>query len=1404
MRRGLKSFLLTLTGLVSLVSALLIHARSNTPAETVNRTQKTTTADSQSCGACHTTKDTNFVATFTAASGSPPNQLYPGDYGNYRIRFTKTGDTTTTMNLAVDVAASDTVSALTETSDWTTTALAAGVPEVTNNSGTDATLRPKLNMAINYFSFRYTMPATAQAGSTHTLHGVGGHSSGWNYATPFNITTKALPAPPTSITPSSPTSSTINLSWSGGGPQYLILRKEGSDPSSPTDPQATTVYTGSGTSTTATGLNGSTTYYFAAFSRDLGVHSGAAFHSSTAATNNLATTPTLDPNPYVDVVGGSDDNTGSSASPFRTIKKALTAVGANGTISVRPGTYNVGSGEIFPITIPSGVKLKSTAGAASTIIDASAANPRKRVIYCSANSNTTLLEGFTITGGLDAPANTGVQVNAQGGGIFTENDDQTTISRCIITGNTARGQDGNATYKNSSYAYGGGAYLNGRTKVVNCVFSNNIARSGDPFDGTGLATDAHGGAISGFSNVIGHPKIINSTFNANQALGGVRGSAFYTIEVQNGTVVNNIVTNNVTAAGAGGANAFRVVVANNGSNNLFSNNSGTGGSETFGTNAITADPIYVNAPSDLHLRSASPARAAGAATADVPTVDLEGNPRTTPTTIGAYEIGLFLTAIGGIGRITVSWPGVSGGSSHNLYMSQSAGVTTGSTKITGATSPYVLEGQPNNATWYFRLAAVENGVEGPLSPEVSATTSNGTWVKAIGSGTSFYNLTRDLASGTTLYAVAGDSAGVYRSTNSGDTWTALTGPVTDGTLRAVAANGSNVLVAGAGKIFRSTNGGSDWTTSVTGAGIGEDYIASIAIDPLAPNIVYAGNFHINGGSTSSDLIAKSVDSGATFFNIIDGSATNIRAYYLAIDPATSGTLYAAGSGSPNIARSTNNGAQWTSVSPVAGYPTSLTLAPSATQTLFAGMRNISNSESLGVYKSTNGGTNWNLVNTGLPSSPIPNVGALLVDSTTANRVHAGTEAGYYFSTNGATNWTAGPAGGTYPSSALSFSKFAETSTRRLVGMTFAGIYLLPLDGSPSIINVTPLYGSTTGGDTATVTGSGFVITSGLRVLFGGADATVNLGNSTSGAIAVTTPAHAAGTVDVAVINPDGQAAVRTSAFTYNVCTFQLSPTSASYTSAAASASVGVTAPQGCNWTATVPGGSFVTITGGSSGSGNGTVSYSVAQNTTGAVRTTTLTIAGLSFEVSQSASGAAVFALTATASPSNVALVWSSAGAGVTYEVRRSQAGGAFGAPLTTTTGLNYTDTNVTHAVGYLYRVDAIGVGPSNVDLAVPFVYTNPTIAAQSSLVKAVDFTELRQAVNAARSTIGQGPANFTGTIAAGVPVQRIHLVELRSNLDAVHSALGRPALTYTDTSVVAGTTIVKGAHVLELRAGVQ
>ena len=85
------------------------------------------------------------------------------------------------------------------------------------------------------------------------------------------------------------------------------------------------------------------------------------------------------------------------------------------------------------------------------------------------------------------------------------------------------------------------------------------------------------------------------------------------------------------------------------------------------------------------------------------------------------------------------------------------------------------------------------------------------------------------------------------------------------------------------------------------------------------------------------------------------------------------------------------------------------------------------------------------------------------------------------------------------------------------------------------------------------------------------------------------------------------------------CAYSITPTSHSFAASGGTGSVSVMAGGGCNWIAT-SNDSWITITSGNSGSGNGTVNYSVSENTGTTPRAGTMTIAGQTFTVSQAGS----------------------------------------------------------------------------------------------------------------------------------------------------------------------------------------
>jgi uncharacterized protein (TIGR03437 family) len=85
------------------------------------------------------------------------------------------------------------------------------------------------------------------------------------------------------------------------------------------------------------------------------------------------------------------------------------------------------------------------------------------------------------------------------------------------------------------------------------------------------------------------------------------------------------------------------------------------------------------------------------------------------------------------------------------------------------------------------------------------------------------------------------------------------------------------------------------------------------------------------------------------------------------------------------------------------------------------------------------------------------------------------------------------------------------------------------------------------------------------------------------------------------------------------CTFSVSPLAQSFAAAGGSGAISVAANQGCPWTAATAS-PWISLTGASSGQGNGAVTYSIAANA-GGQRTGTITIAGQTVTLTQAAAG---------------------------------------------------------------------------------------------------------------------------------------------------------------------------------------
>jgi BACON domain-containing protein/all-beta uncharacterized protein len=149
-----------------------------------------------------------------------------------------------------------------------------------------------------------------------------------------------------------------------------------------------------------------------------------------------------------------------------------------------------------------------------------------------------------------------------------------------------------------------------------------------------------------------------------------------------------------------------------------------------------------------------------------------------------------------------------------------------------------------------------------------------------------------------------------------------------------------------------------------------------------------------------------------------------------------------------------------------------------------------------------------------------------------------------------------------------------------------------------------------------------------------------------------------------------------------VCTFSIAPSNQSFGDLGGSGSVSVTAPAACAWTATSAA-SWLVVTSGATGSGAGTVAFSVSVNT-GAARSGTLLVAGQTFTVDQAAA-AAPGPCSFTVAPLTQAI----------------NALGGVGTPITVTTGATCTWTAAANDSWIHVLLGSPGTGSGTVQLSI-------------------------------------------------------------------------------------------------------
>lgn len=296
-------------------------------------------------------------------------------------------------------------------------------------------------------------------------------------------------------------------------------------------------------------------------------------------------------------------------------------------------------------------------------------------------------------------------------------------------------------------------------------------------------------------------------------------------------------------------------------------------------------------------------------------------------------------------------------------------------------------------------------------------------------------------SGTTVYSAC--DGGIFRSTNSGSTYTDISNNLAIAQQYRIGLSTSNatLLVSGHqdngtnkmngttwtqvyggdgmegfidrtnnnviygsyvyGDYYRSSNGGTSWTSITTGlsAGTGsEEWLCVWHQDPVTATTLYAGG---------RSALYKTTNSGTSWSALGTPTGTgNILEFVIA--PSNNQVIYAVKAGANGVSKSTNGGTSFTAVStglPTTVSPTGVTVSNTDPNIVFVTYSGYGATSK--VYKSTNGGTSWTNISTGLPNIPVNCI--VYSNGSASDAVYVGTDLGVYYKDNSSA-WIAFDAG----------------------------------------------------------------------------------------------------------------------------------------------------------------------------------------------------------------------------------------------------------------------------------------------------------------------------------------------------------------------------------------------------------
>ncbi|MCK4872366.1 MAG: hypothetical protein KAS72_06545 [Phycisphaerales bacterium] len=210
--------------------------------------------------------------------------------------------------------------------------------------------------------------------------------------------------------------------------------------------------------------------------------------------------------------------------------------------------------------------------------------------------------------------------------------------------------------------------------------------------------------------------------------------------------------------------------------------------------------------------------------------------------------------------------------------------------------------------------------------------------------------------------------GVAARSGDTDTWIHRSDGLNNLFIQALVQNPDDPEVLYAGTrdgVYWTTDGGLHWEQRTEG--IGATHIEAIAIDPTNPSVLYAENW---------GAVYKTVNAGELWEETGPGIPTGLACHAILVDPESDGVVYAAmlSPYGPNpddtgVYKSTNGGGNWqrTSEGLLNTNVRCLTFDPTSSQIIYAGIDSSEYYPGGGVYVTYDGAVHWNYISEGLPT-----------------------------------------------------------------------------------------------------------------------------------------------------------------------------------------------------------------------------------------------------------------------------------------------------------------------------------------------------------------------------------------------------------------------------------------------------